>query len=172
MQAQILRRWMFATIASAALLAFGCSDDDGGSSANAKVIIKNDFNNPDSERKPPWTVCESSFRDVAFGRIDLGASSEEKEVTPGEGLVYMVAAWKDPSCAPENCLPLATKNLEEVVSGQTRTITLSVNNHQGPCPPEGVQPIPEEIYNKILELWPTYAFKPYAERLKNPKCVK
>jgi hypothetical protein len=82
-----------------------------------------------------------------------------------------VAAWDDPTCAPENCLPIASKNEEEVVAGQSRTIAINMPNHQGPCPPEGVPPIPEDQYNRILALWPKYAFKPYEQRAENTECL-
>jgi len=85
--------------------------------------------------------------------------------------VLLVAAWDDASCSPENSLPLASKNEEEIVSGQTRTIALNMANHQGPCPPQGVAPIPEAQYTRILALWPSYNFKPYAERTENTECT-
>jgi MoxR-like ATPase len=83
----------------------------------------------------------------------------------------MVAAWDDPSCALENCLPIASKNEEEVVDGQRRTIVIGLPNHQGPCPPEGVPPIPEAQYERIRALWPSYGFEPYADRAQNPQCL-
>ncbi len=83
----------------------------------------------------------------------------------------MVAAWGDPTCSSAKSLPIASKNKEEVVGGQTRTIAIGMSNHQGPCPPEGVAPIPEELYNRILQLWPEYGFKPYADRAQNIQCA-
>ena len=80
--------------------------------------------------------------DVADVGIGLGQTSTQKEVTPGLDHVLLVAAYGDATCAAENCLPIASKNEEEVVSGQQRTIALNMPNHQGPCPPEGVAPIP------------------------------
>lgn len=144
-----------------------CSSDEG----EATVWIKNDFNNPEAPRQPPWTICKSSFRDVEFGKIELGQTSEKKQVKPGLGHVLMVAAWNDPSCAKENCLPIASKNEEEVVAGQEREVAVSMPNHQGPCPPEGVAPIPEKLYNEIRTLWPEYEFKDYAERTQNTECL-
>jgi hypothetical protein len=136
----------------------------------AMVRIFNDFNNPSLDRKPPWIIAKCSYRGVEFEKIMLGDSSEAKEVDPGLDYVLMVASWNDPACSTHHCLPIASKVEEEVVEGQTRTITLNAPNHQGPCPPEGVQPIPEDLYNRILELWPEYGFKPYAERAQNPQC--
>jgi len=157
-------------LATAALLAgapAGCVEDEG----SALVRIQNDFNNPTLERRPPWTICRSSYLGADFGRIGLGETSAEREVAPGLDYVLMVAAWDDPTCAPENCLPIASRNEEEVVDGQTRTIAINAPNHQGPCPPEGVAPIPEAVYNRILALWPEFGFKPYADRTQNPQCL-
>lgn len=154
---------------SISVAVIGCDEGDEGGFAT--VSIMNDFNNPDMDYQPPWTICESSYLDVEFGEISLGATSAAMEVTPGLDYVLMVAAWDDPTCAPENCLPLATANEEEVVDGQTRTIAVNMMNHQGPCPPEGVEPIPEDAYNRILALWPDYGFKPYAERTENTQCL-
>ncbi len=152
------------------ITAAGCNDDDDDRAA-ATVRIHNDFDNPELERRPPWTICESSYRGVEFGRIEIGETSEAQTVTPGLDYVLMVASWDDPSCARENCLPIASKNEEEVVDGQTRTIAINAPNHQGPCPPEGVPPIPEAQYERILELWPDYDFLPYDERAENPECL-
>ena len=146
----------------------GCGDDEEGT---ASVKIKNDFNNPDMAYQPPWTICESSYLGVEFGEIGEGETSSAHDVSPGLDYVLMVAAWNDPDCAPEHCLPLASKNEEEAVDGQTRTIALNMPNHQGPCPPEGTAPIPEAQYNRILELWPDYDFKPYDQRTENTQCV-
>jgi hypothetical protein len=152
----------------AALLLAGCGGDSAG---KAHVKIMNDFNNPEMAYQPPWTICESSYLGVEFGKLGTGETSAEKDVTSGLGYVLMVAAWNDPTCAVENCLPIASRNEEEVVDGQSRTIAINMANHQGPCPPEGVQPIPEAQYNRILELWPEYGFKPYAERTQNTECL-
>lgn len=158
-------------VISAAILSFllGCeSSDEAGS---ATVQLKNDFNNPNiSGFQPPWTICRSSYQGVQFGKLEIGSTSEAKEVPAGLDYVLMVAAWDDPACDPAHSLPIATKVKEEVVGGQTRTISIGMTNHQGPCPPEGVQPIPEEQYKRILNLWPEYGFKPYAERATNPQC--
>lgn len=137
---------------------------------SAVVRIKNDFNNPSLERRPPWTICKCNYRGVEFGKILLGDSSEAKEVEPGIDYVLMVLAWNDTACSTQNCLPVASKVEEEVVEGQSRTIYINAPNHQGPCPPEGVQPIPEELYNRIRNLYPEYGFKPYSERTLNPQC--
>ena len=136
----------------------------------AVVRIKNDFNNTSLDRRPPWIIAKCSYRGVDFGKILLGDSSEVKEVGAGLDYVLMVASWDDTACSTQHCLPIASKVEEEVVEGQTRTITLNAPNHQGPCPPEGVPPIPEELYNRILQLWPEYGFKPYANRAQNPQC--
>ena len=144
-----------------------CSDDLG----TAHVMIKNDFDNPEMTYQPPWTICESSYLGVEFGKLGTGETSALQTVTPGLDYVLMVAAWDDPTCAPENCLPIASKNEEEVVDGQSRTIAINLSNHQGACPPEGVAPIPEEQYDRILALWPEYGFQPYASRTQNTQCL-
>lgn len=149
--------------------AAGCGSDEDGV---AYVSIKNDFNNPQMSFQPPWTICESSYMNTDFGKLALDAASEEKLVKPGLGYVLMVAAWNDPSCAAASALPIASKNEEEVVAGQHRTIAINLANHQGSCPPEGVAPIPEELYNQILTLWPAYGFQPYAQRTQNTECLK
>jgi hypothetical protein len=148
----------------------GCGDAD--ESEPATVQLKNDFNNPEMQRQPPWTICESSYQGVEFGKLTVGETSAPQQVGAGLDYVLMVAAWDDPSCAPERCLPIASRNEEEVVEGQTRTISINMANHQGPCPPEGVAPIPEAQYERIAELWPDYGFKPYAERTENTQCVR
>ncbi|MDD5222640.1 MAG: hypothetical protein PHE84_01505 [bacterium] len=144
----------------------GCGSDKG----SATVSIKNDFNNASMAYQPPWTICESSYLGVQFGKILLGETSAEQKVTPGLDYVLMVASWNDTTCAKEHCLPLATKAEEEVVDGQTRTIAINMANHQGPCPPTGVEPIPEAQYDRILALWPAYDFKSYPERITNTQC--
>jgi hypothetical protein len=142
-----------------------------GPEKEATVRIKNYFNNPDiTSFQPPWTIMESSYRGVEFGKIMIGDSSSAKTVQPGLDYVLMVASWDDTSGDPAHCLPLASKVEEEVVGGQTRTIVIQLSNHQGPCPPEGVQPIPEAQYERIRQLWPEYNFKPYAQRAENPQC--
>ena len=150
------------------VLALSCEGED---EATGRVSVKNDFNNPEMAYQPPWTICEASYAGVEFGRIELGATSAEHEVPAGLDYVLMVAAWDDPTCAPENCLPIASKNEEEVVDGQTRTIALNMPNHQGPCPPEGVAPIPQAQYDRILALWPDYGFLPYDRRTENTQCL-
>ncbi|MBN1962381.1 MAG: hypothetical protein JW841_15720 [Deltaproteobacteria bacterium] len=138
----------------------------------AQVILYNNFDNPDMPYQPLWTICKSSYLGVEFAKIGWGEKSAQQEVKPGLDYVYMVAAWEDSTCAAENCLPIASKNEEEVVDGQTSTIEINFANHQGPCPPrEGVAPIPEALYNHILELWPDYNFLPYAERTQNTQCL-
>ncbi len=156
-------------LALASLAACGGSDNGSGV---ARVQIQNDFNDPQiTGFQPPWTICRSSYQGVEFGKIDIGATSDPQDVPAGFDNVLMVAAWDDPSCDPAHSLPIATKNKEEVVSGQTRTIAVAMSNHQGPCPPEGVVPIPEETYDRILALWPEYHFKAYADRAQNPQCA-
>jgi hypothetical protein len=164
---RFLRYWGAATILS---LSLGCADSDDNAAA-AKVQLKNDFNNAEMAYQPPWTICQSSYLGVSFGTIALGATSVTKDVKPGLDYVLMVAAWNDPACNPDNALPLASKNEEEVVDGLSRTIALNMTNHQGPCPPEGTAPIPEETYNRILSLWPDYGFLPYASRAENQQCL-
>jgi len=161
----------FAIAVVAVTMAMQCSTDPE-EKKTATVRIKNDFNNASIDRKPPWTICKCSYRGVDFGRIALGDSSGTKEVTAGLDYVLMVASYADTACSTQNCLPIASKIEEEVVEGQTRTIVLNAPNHQGPCPPPDVNipPIPEELYNRILQLWPEYGFKPYAERAQNPQC--
>ncbi|MBU1219170.1 hypothetical protein KKF34_17480 [Myxococcota bacterium] len=160
---------LFTVIMSSFLFA-GCDEDDK-SEAKALVSIKNDFNNPEMTYQPPWTICKSSYLGQEFGKISIGETSPEFEVTPGLDYVLMVAAWEDPDCNPENCLPIATKLEEEVVDGQQRVIAINMPNHQGSCPPEGVAPIPEEAYNRILALWPEYDFEPYETRTENIECL-
>ena len=148
-----------------------CSPADDAAGV-ARVQIRNDFNNPEiTGFQPPWTLCKVSYQGVAFGKIEIGQSSPAQDVPAGFDYVLMVAAWDDPGCGPAHSLPLATKVKEEVVGGQTRTIAVGMTNHQGPCPPEGVPPIPEEQYNRILQRWPEYAFQPYADRTMNPQCA-
>ncbi len=147
-----------------------CNTTDPQEKQTATVRIKNDFNNASMDRKPPWTIAKCSYLGVEFGKILLGDSSAAKEVEPGLDYVLMVACWADTACSTQNCLPIASKVEEEVVDGQTRTIVLNAPNHQGPCPPEGVEPIPEAVYNRILQLWPEYGFKPYTDRVQNPQC--
>jgi hypothetical protein len=149
----------------------GCGSDDGDSTKQAFASIKNDFNNPSMAYQPPWTICQSSYLGVEFGPIGTGATSAEKPVAPGLDNVLMVAAWNDPTCAPATCLPLASKHEEEIVDGQHRSIAINMANHQGPCPPEGTAPIPQALYDRILALWPSYGFLPYAERTSNPQCA-
>jgi hypothetical protein len=162
---------VFLGIAGLASMA-ACSSDGDEGSAVAHVRIKNDFNNPEvTGFQPPWTLCKTAYQSVSFGEIRIGETSEARDVSAGLDYVLMVAAWDDPSCNPSNCLPIASKAKEEVVSGQTRTIGVGMTNHQGPCPPEGVPPIPEEQYNRILELWPEYGFLPYADRAQNAECT-
>lgn len=164
-----LMRWSALFLAaSVSLLLPACGDEGVGS---AMVSLHNDFNNPDMARQPPWTICKSAYLGTEFGRIDLGETSAEQEVAPGFDHVLMVAAWNDPDCDPAHALPIASKVEEEVVDGQTRIISIGLTNHQGPCPPEGVQPIPQAQYDRILALWPEFGFKPYAERTANPQCL-
>jgi hypothetical protein len=137
----------------------------------AYATIKNDFNNPEMSFKPPWTICRSSYMGVDFGSIAIEATSPELPVTPGIDNVLMVAAWNDPTCTPAKALPIASKNVEEIVTGQHRTIAINLPNHQGACPPEGVAPIPEELYNRILALWPEFGFLPYAQKSQNTQCL-
>jgi hypothetical protein len=152
---------------TATLALANCGSSDAGS---AQLLIKNDFNNPAQAFQPPWTICKSSYLGVEFGQLAAGATSAQKDVVPGLDYVLMVAAWNDPTCSPSKSLPIASKNEEEVVDGQTRTIAINLANHQGACPPEGVAPIPEVQYNRILQLWPELNFKPYAERTQNTQC--
>jgi hypothetical protein len=159
-------------VALCAAMFCSCDFFEKEDEASATVRIKNDFNNPAMDRKPPWTICECSYRNVDFGKVLLGDSSAPKEVAPGLDYVLMVLAWSDTACSLHNCLPVASKNEEETVDGQTRTISINAPNHQGPCPPEGVQPIPESLYNRITALWPEYGFKSYAEREQNPQCLE
>lgn len=166
--AKVLIALLVACLISVLALSCGSDNDE----ERAYVSIKNDFNNPDMPYQPPWTICNSSYGGVEFGKIGIGLTSEEKAVSAGLDYVLTVCAWDDSECAPEHCLPIASKNEEEVVADQHRTIALNMANHQGPCPPEGVQPIPEDVYNRILTLWPEYNFKPYAQRTENPQCLE
>ncbi len=155
-------------LATALLLLAACGDE----TTTATVRLKNDFANPAAPAQPPWTVCRAWYNGATFDKVLLGETSAPRQVAAGLGPVLMVGAWNDPACAPAHCLPLATKTDEETLPGQERTIALVMTNHQGPCPPQGVQPIPEALYLKVLALWPELGFKPYAERAQNPQCVK
>jgi hypothetical protein len=167
-----LSRIIAASLSAVALgCLMACSSSDDSSTA-ATVRINNDFNDPAiTTFQPPWTICKSSYQGVEFGKIEIGKTSDPHDVPAGLDYVLMVAAWNDPTCSADKSLPIATKNKEEVVSGQTRTIAVAMSNHQGPCPPEGVPPIPEEQYNRILQLWPEYSFKAYADRALNTQCA-
>lgn len=165
-----MRTLRLSPIVLALVAVVGCSSDDD-KAAKATVQIMNDFNNAEMAYQPPWTICESSYLGVEFGKLELGETSEAKAVAPGLDYVLMVAAWDDPTCAAEHSLPIASKNEEEVVDGQTRTIAINMANHQGPCPPEGVAPIPEAQYNRIRELWPEYDFTAYSARTENTQCA-
>jgi len=139
----------------------------------ATVRIENDFNNPEAPRQPPWHICKAWYRGAEFENIALGETSTPQEAAAGLDYVFMVCAWEDPSCAVEHCLPIASKMEEETIAGQDRTIVIGVSNHQGPCPPDipDIQPIPEDLYNRILDLWPEYNFLPYDQRTENPQCL-
>ncbi len=167
-----MSRFMTATLLVLVLVSFAAAGCGGDSEDLAYVILHNDFDNPEMEFNPPWTVCQSSYMGVQFGEIQIGEKSVELEVPPGVDNVLMVLAWDDPDCNPENCLPVASRNEEEVVVDQERTISINMPNHQGPCPPEGVQPIPEELYNRILEMYPEYEFLPYDRRTENTQCAE
>ncbi|MFW5739061.1 MAG: hypothetical protein ACOC1F_01710 [Myxococcota bacterium] len=160
-------RIISALVAASTLLPLAACSDDAEETGSTTVAIENDFDNDEFDRKPPWTICEAHYGGADFGKVEIGQRSESKPVTPGIGYVYMVAAWNDPTCAKEHALPIASRNEEEVVEGQSRTIFINLPNHQGPCPPEGVQPIPQELYDRILELWPEYGFLPYDQRTDN-----
>jgi len=159
-----------ALAACCALASQGCG---GGESKTAYASIQNDFNDPNiTGFQPPWTICRSSYLGVQFGQIDIGDTSAEKPVEAGIDNVLMVAAWDDPTCAPAHCLPIASANAEEIVPGQHRTVVIGLSNHQGPCPPEGVAPITEDLYVRILNLWPEFNFKPYDQRTQNTQCLE
>jgi hypothetical protein len=166
--------WVVALTTCALIAGLGmmCGDEKSPTPEKEKsyVRIKNAFNDTTLSRRPPWTVAKCSYRGVEFGKILLGDSSALMEVDPGLDYVLLVAAWSDTSCSTTNCLPLASANEEEVVEGQTRTIVLNANNHCGPCPPTGVEPISETPYNRVLALYPAYGFLPYADRANNPQC--
>ena len=162
-------RYSFLALLAAACLptiGTGC----GGSQDIAYASIKNDFNNPEMTFNPPWTICKSAYMGMEFDKIEIGATSGEQEVGPGLDYVLMVAAWDDPACDPLHCLPIASRNEEEIVTGQHRVIAINLPNHQGPCPPEGVEPIPQDLYDRILALWPEFNFEPYDQRADNPQC--
>ena len=122
---------------------------------------------------PSLSDEHKALRELArrFARNEIAPVAAEADA--GLDYVLMVCAWEDPSCAAEHCLPIASKNEEETIAGQERTIVINVPNHQGPCPPEalGIPPVPQDLYDQILDLWPEYGFKPYAERTENPQCL-
>lgn len=161
-------RTIFCLVLIFSLAACGSESEDP-----ATVSIENDFDNPDSPRQPPWHICKAHYRGAEFENIALGATSAPQEAAAGLDYVLMVCAWDDPTCAAETVLPIASKNEEETISGQERTIVLDVLNHQGPCPPNipEIQPIPEDLYNRVLDLWPEYNFKSYDQRTENPQCL-
>jgi hypothetical protein len=142
----------------------------GGEDA-AVVSIRNGFDDPSADRQPPWTFCETLYNGVDFGRIEFGAESEAREVQPGFDFVLMVASFGDPGCPTATVLPLASRVREETVAGQRRTITIDLANHQGPCPPMGIQPLPEETYERIRSQWPEFEFEPYDSRADNGGCA-
>jgi hypothetical protein len=152
-----------------AFLFFACGNSSI-SSDKATAAIFNDFNSTAFDFSPPWTICQSYYLGTQFGEIALGATSAKKTVDAGSDYVLMVAAWADPTCNPVNCVPIASADPQEIDPGQVETITMDVNDHQGPCPPEGVEPIPEAQYNRIAALWPSYNFYPYAQRAQAKAC--
>jgi hypothetical protein len=142
----------------------GCGDD----TEMAFVTLENDFDDP-MFPMPPWTICEASYGGTFFDEpLSAGDVGIEQPVEPGLDYVYMVASFGDPTCADP--VPLATRMEEETLPGQRRTIAISVPNHQGPCPPMGVPPIPEAQYERVRELFGDYEFPPYADRLSLSLC--
>ncbi len=162
-----IRRLNIVWTAALLVAGAGCGSEDDVAYAS----IKNDFNNAEMSFQPPWTICRSSYLGVDFGPIPLDATSPEKEVKPGLDYVLLVAAWNDPTCAATNALPIASKNEEEIVVGQHRSIAINLASHQGSCPPEGVAPMPQSAYDRILALWPEFGFLPYDQRTQNPECL-
>jgi len=154
----------------AGAVAISCNTTDPQEKQTATVRIKNDFNNAAFDRKPPWSIARCNYRGVEFGKILIGDSSETKEVKAGLDYVLMVGCYNDTACSTQNCLPIASKIEEEVVPGQTRTISLTYPNHWGPCPPLGVDSIPPVLYNKIRDMYPEFGFMPDSLRRLNPQC--
>ena len=72
---------------------------------------------------------------------------------------------------PRNLFAAGEQQRDRNSSGQHETITMEMANHQGPCPPEGVAPIPEAVYDRIIALWPEFNFQPYATRAQNTECL-
>lgn len=153
-------------------LVAGCGGSEEKDYAFASII--NDFNNPAMSFQPPWTICRASYLGTDFSEAALAAGqvSAEKQVKAGLDNVLMVAAWADPTCAAAHALPIASKNEEEILPDQHRSIAINLPNHQGACPPEGTAPIPAALYGRILALWPEFGFLPYDQRTFNPQCVK
>ncbi|MFH1131729.1 MAG: hypothetical protein V1754_10360 [Pseudomonadota bacterium] len=165
----VLRKWIPISVCSLSLgVVAGCGSMD---ESVAMVQIQNDFDNPEMDFQPPWIICKCSYLGVEFGKIGIGETSAGHEVVAGLDYILMVAAWDDATCASENSLPIASKYEEEVVNGQNRKIAINLPNHQGPCPPEGVPPIPQVQYERILALWPDFHFKPYDQRKENTQCI-
>jgi len=163
-----MTKQLLLSLVLAVSVAAGCGngDDQPGFAS-----IKNDFNDPAMAYQPPWTICRSSYMGVDFGTIAIGETSPEKQVRAGLDYVLLVGAWNDPTCSPSTSLPLATSTEQEIVPGQHETIAMNMASHQGPCPPEGVAPIPEAVYDRILTLWPEFNFQPYATRTQNTECL-
>ena len=155
-----------ALVAGAAIMS--CNVTDPQEKQTATVRIVNGF---PTTTPPPWTIADCSYNGVEFGKIVRGDTSAPMEVPAGYDYLLMVCAWDDTACSTQNCLPIATRAREEVVEGQTRIITVTMENHQGPCPPNpAVQPLSQELYDRILQIWPEYGFKPYVDRAQNPQC--
>ena len=115
MERASMKTFLFSIHLALVLLLIGCGDDSVGT---AMVTLHNDFDNPEFDRTPPWTICHAHYMGTDWDTpVLLGEESEEKETEAGLGYVFMVLSWDDPSCAPEHCLPVASRNEEETVDG-------------------------------------------------------
>ena len=88
-----MNKWLplqLLVLVSLFVLVVACDDD--GNEEVAYVTIHNDFDNPEMDYNPPWTMCQVNYMGVDFGHVDIGEQSSELEVVPGLDNVLMVLA--------------------------------------------------------------------------------